>query len=221
MKAKLRRGLYAVTAPPRDGDLIAAAAAALRGGASTLQYRDKGGDRTRRREEAAALAALCRRHNALFIVNDDTELAREVGAGGVHLGRDDGAVAAARRVVGEEAVIGVSCYADLARAERAAAEGADYLAFGSLFPSATKPDAVRAPLDLPAEARRRTGLPVVGIGGIDADNIGRVAAAGIDAAAVISALFGADDVEAAARQLTAAFGSPICSHDNQGVDHAS
>ncbi len=211
-----RRGIYAITtSPPPAGDLSSAVAAALRGGVAMLQYRDKGRDHARRLGEVLRLRELCHRHGAPLIVNDDVALAAEAGADGVHLGRDDTPVASARRALGEEAVIGVSCYADLSRAERAAAEGADYIAFGSLFPSPTKPDAVRAPLDLPAEARRRTGLPVVGIGGIHAGNIDRVAAAGIDAAAVISALFGTDDIEAAARKLTAAYNS------NKGVDHAS
>ncbi|PWG62504.1 thiamine phosphate synthase [Sediminicurvatus halobius] len=201
------RGLYAITdsalQPPER--LVDAVAAAVRGGARVVQYRDKSADHARRRKEAAALAALCRQAGACFIVNDDIEFAAAVGADGVHVGRDDAELAAARARLGGEAIIGVSCYDDLERARRLAAAGADYLAFGSVFPSATKPDAVRAPLGLFREARAFTQLPLVAIGGIDAGNIAEVARAGADAAAVIRAVFGADDVEAAARRLAASF----------------
>lgn len=199
-------GLYAVTpAETPEGGLEAAVAAALRGGARVLQYRDKSGDRARRIAEANALARLARFHGATFIVNDDVDLAREVGADGVHLGRDDSDPVAARRRLGPAALIGVSCYGELDRALKAAARGADYVAFGSLFPSPTKPDAPRASLPLIGEARRRLRLPIVAIGGITLDNAATAAAAGVDALAVISALFASADIEAAARRFTAVF----------------
>ncbi|HEY5718860.1 MAG TPA: thiamine phosphate synthase, partial [Gammaproteobacteria bacterium] len=142
------RGLYAIT-DGRHGDaLLDPVDAVLRGGAVLVQYRDKSGDRPRRRAEATALLALCRRHRARLLINDDVELAAAVGADGVHLGRDDGSLAAARERLGPGALIGVSCYADPARARDAARAGADYLAFGSVHPSPTKPHAVRAPLEL-------------------------------------------------------------------------
>lgn len=200
-------GLYVITdatlQPPER--LVAAVAAALRGGARVVQYRDKSADHARRRDEAAALAALCRDAGACFIVNDDVGLTAAVGADGVHVGRDDAELAAARARLGPEALIGVSCYDDLERARRLAAAGADYLAFGSVFPSATKPEAVRAPLTLFRQARAFSDRPLVAIGGIDAGNIAEVGRAGADAAAVIRAVFGADDVEAAARRLAAEF----------------
>jgi len=200
-------GLYAITDPGLQppGQLVDAVAAALRGGARVVQYRDKSADHARRRREAAALAALCRDAGACFIVNDDPDLALAVGANGVHVGRDDADLAAARERLGPGALIGVSCYDDLERARRLAAAGADYLAFGSVFPSATKPDAVHAPLALFREARSFTDRPLVAIGGIEAGNVAEVARAGADAAAVIRALFAADDVEAAARRLAAGF----------------
>jgi len=200
-------GLYAITDPGLQppGQLVDAVAAALRGGARVVQYRDKSADHARRRREAAALAALCRDAGACFIVNDDPDLALAVGANGVHVGRDDADLAAARERLGPGALIGVSCYDDLERARRLAAAGADYLAFGSVFPSATKPDAVHAPLALFRQARSFTDRPLVAIGGIEAGNVAEVARAGADAAAVIRALFAADDVEAAARRLAAGF----------------
>ncbi len=164
------RGLYAITDPVLlpDERLLAGVAAAIRGGARLVQYRDKGRDRDRRLAQARALARLCSESDALLIVNDDPELAAEAGAHGVHLGRDDAPVAEARRLLGESAIIGVSCYADPARAERFAAE-ADYLAFGRFFPSRTKPDALPADPALLGDARR-LGRPLAAIGGITADN---------------------------------------------------
>ena len=136
----------------------------------------------------------------LFIVNDDAELAAEVGADGVHLGEGDGDVDVARLMLGPGPVIGVSCYDDLARARAMADAGADYLAFGSLYPSSVKPEARRASLELVGRARA-LGVRIVGIGGIDAGNAREVIEAGADAVAVISAVFAADDIEAAARGI--------------------
>ena len=200
-RAAALSGVYAVTQP--RADLEAAVAAVLRGGVRVVQYRDKGEDRQRRLDEAVALRRLCEGYGALLLVNDDIGLAEAAAAHGVHLGREDGAVAEARQRLGAGAWIGASCYDDLARARRLVAEGADYVAFGSIYPSPTKPDSQLAPMELLTRGREATGCPTVAIGGIDAANIGEVAAAGADAAAVVSALFGAEDPEAAARQLVA------------------
>lgn len=189
-------GLYAITNGPRP-DLIPAAAAALRGGAVLLQYRDKSRDALRRCEEATALQSLCRAHGALLVVNDDVELALACGARAVHLGEDDGDIAAARARLGGDAVIGVSCYDDLDRARQLAAAGADYLAFGAFFPSVTKPQARRAGLDL-LRASAALGLPRVAIGGIRPDNASPLIEAGADYLAVISDVFEAPDIAAAA-----------------------
>ncbi|MBK5937092.1 MAG: thiamine phosphate synthase [Halorhodospira halophila] len=200
-RASQLTGVYAVTQPRPD--LEDAVAAVLRGGVGIVQYRDKGDDGERRRREATALRRLCADADALFLVNDDVALAEAVGAHGVHLGRDDGSVTAARQRLGDAAWIGVSCYDDLERARRLVAEGADYVAFGSVFPSPTKPESGLAPMELLRTGREATGCPTVAIGGIDAGNLHEVAAAGADAAAVVSALFAAEDAEAAARQLVA------------------
>ncbi len=202
------RGLYLITAETLGGsaELLARARAGLAGGARVLQYRDKSADRERRLTEAMALARLCREAGACFIVNDDVELAAEVGADGVHLGRDDGDPGAARRRLGADAVIGVSCYDSLERARQAAAVGADYVAFGSFFPSPTKPHAVRPPLRLLTDAKAALALPVVAIGGIDADNAPQLIEAGADAVAVISSVFLADDPRREAERIARLFG---------------
>jgi thiamine-phosphate pyrophosphorylase len=198
-----RPGLYAITDGPRDG-LLAACEAALDGGAVLLQYRDKTRDATRRFAEARALVALCARFAVPLIVNDDVELAAAVRAAGVHLGKDDVDIASARRRLRANAIVGVSCYDSLERAHMLAAVGADYLAFGAFHPSPTKPNARKATLSLLRDAKA-FGLPLVAIGGITAENGGAIVEAGADYLAVISAVFGAKDVRAAARAFSALF----------------
>ncbi len=186
------RGLYAITPP----DLARVEAALASGALCALQYRAKDADAPRRLREARHLAQLCRAHGVSLIVNDDVELALAVDAAGVHLGRDDGDLAAARaRLPGR--LLGASCYDRPELARRAVAAGADYVAFGSVFDSPTKPAAVRAPLALFA---LDLGVPKVAIGGITLDNAPRVLAAGADCLAVITDLFDAADVAARARE---------------------
>lgn len=204
------RGLYAVTNGPRE-DLLAAAQAAIDGGTRLLQYRDKTNDAARRLHEARALAAVCARHDVPLIVNDDVELALACGAAGVHLGEHDGDVAAARAKLGRGAVIGVSCYDSLQRARDVASAGADYLAFGAFFPSRTKPHNRRATPQLLHDAKV-FGLPLVAIGGITADNASLLIEAGADLLAVVSAVFGAADMRAAARRFADLFDHSSRSH---------
>jgi thiamine-phosphate pyrophosphorylase len=200
------QGLYVITDRTLCGESIEQRVAeALRGGARIVQYRDKTADHQRRLREASLLARLCKSHDALFIVNDDIELARGCGADGVHLGKSDGGPAAARQVLGPDAVIGVSCYNAIERARKAQADGADYLAFGRFFPSASKPNAVRADLAVLETARRKLQLPLVAIGGITPENAPLLIEAGADMLAVIQAVFGQPDVEAASRAFSAQF----------------
>ena len=195
-------GLYAVTPDVDDAALLVAkVSAAISGGATMVQYRHKSAAPALRLEQARALAAACR-GRALFIVNDDASLAQAVGADGVHVGEDDGAVAEARAIVGVGRIIGVSCYNELARAQRMAAEGADYLAFGSFYASSVKPLARRATPALLHDARP-LGLPLVAIGGITAANAGALIRAGADAVAVISDLFDHDEAAAVSRAAAA------------------
>ena len=197
------RGLYVITDGPRP-DLLAVTRLALEGGARLLQYRDKTQDAARRHGEALALKALCIEFGVPMIVNDDVALARAVGADGVHLGEDDGDIAAARTALGAQAIIGVSCYDTIDRARALASAGADYIAFGAFFTSPTKPHARRASPDLLRQSAA-LGLPRVAIGGITPDNGGDLIDAGADYLAVISAVFGADDVRSAARRFADLF----------------
>jgi len=198
-------GLYAVTPDLEDtDDLAARVAAALAGGAAAIQYRNKTADATLKRAQALALARVQAIRGGLFIVNDDAALAVEAGADGVHIGMDDAGIADAREIVGPDRLVGVSCYNDLALATMAVADGADYVAFGSFFPSSVKPDARCASVELLGPARS-LGVPVVAIGGITAANTPALVRAGASAVAVITAVFHAADVEAAARAIANAF----------------
>ena len=199
------RGLYAVT--PDEADTARACSrveAALSGGARLLQYRNKTASQALRFEQASALLAVCRRHDVPLIVNDDVELAAQIGAEGVHLGRDDGDAASARARL-PHALIGVSCYNEIERALDAKRDGADYVAFGRFFASSTKPGDIRASLDLIAEAKRRVALPIVAIGGITLDNARPLVDGGVDALAVVAALFDSADVAASARRFAALY----------------
>lgn len=202
------RGLYAIT--PDDADharFVARVAQVLEGADAgrwaALQYRNKRADAPQRAAQARALAALARERGVPFIVNDDLELALAVNADGLHLGRQDGSLAEARRRLAGR-LLGASCHDSLEAARAAVADGADYVAFGAVYPSRTKPKAVRAPLGLFRDARA-LGVPLVAIGGIDADNATEVIRAGADAIAVISALFDAPDPAARARLLACLF----------------
>ncbi len=169
-----------------------------------IQYRDKSTDDQRRRHEAGALRELCVQYGAALIINDDLDLALAVGADGVHLGRDDAEPALARQMLGVQAVIGVSCYASLERAHWAQAQGADYVAFGSFYPSPTKPQAAQATLALLHRARAELRLPLVAIGGIRPAHVPALITAGADLVAVISGLQ-PGDAEAAARAYAVHF----------------
>ncbi len=185
------RGLYAIT--PEASDLERKVRPALEGGIALLQYRNKRGNRV----QAAAIVRMARDYGVPVIINDDVELALELDAAGAHLGRDDGELRAARRRLGER-LLGASCYDQLGRAQAAVQAGADYIAFGSVFPSPTKPQAVRAPLRLFGDAKA-LGVPLAAIGGITLENAPRLIAAGADLLAVITDLFDAPDIRARAR----------------------
>jgi thiamine-phosphate pyrophosphorylase len=199
-------GLYAVTPDVSDTpDLLAAAEAALAGGARLLQYRNKSASAALRFLQGRALLALCRKYQVPLIINDHLDLAVALDADGLHLGVEDGSLAAARARLGPEKILGASCYDRLELAQEAEQLGVDYVAFGSFCPSRVKPGAVCAPLAVLGSAKRRLSTPVMAIGGITPDNAPQLIAAGADGVAVISALFGADDVKLAARRFSALF----------------
>ena len=203
-------GLYAITEARLMPEpvFLARAEAALRGGARILQYRDKGDvvtDAPRRQRQAGALRELCAQYKALFVVNDDPRLAQAVGAPALHVGAGDVPLAALRAQFGRAILVGVSCYGSVRQAQEAAALGADYVAFGSFFASSSKPQAPVVSVDILTAARAVIDLPIVAIGGITEARGGALIAAGADALAVISGVFGAEDVEGAARRFTALF----------------
>ena len=181
------RGLYAITP---EGVDPAKVRHALEGGIALLQYRNKARDVA----HAKAVMALARQYGVPVIINDDVELALELNAGGAHLGRDDGDLSSARKKL-KGRLLGASCYNDVHLAKAAIAEGADYVAFGSVYASPTKPGAVRAPLSLFGES---LGVPLCAIGGITLANAPRLIAAGADLLAVISDVFEAPDIQARA-----------------------
>jgi thiamine-phosphate pyrophosphorylase len=188
---------------------------ALEAGVRVVQYRNKAAGAAERLRQATMLVRLVQSAGALALVNDRPDLAVATGADGVHLGRDDGDVRAARRVL-PDGLLGVSCYDALSRAEQAVADGADAIAFGSIYPSLTKPTAVRAPLDLLSVARSRWPTRrVIAIGGIDGGNIREVAEAGAHAAALISAVFDAGDPRGAAAHLVHLFNEGQRRHESQ------
>lgn len=200
------RGLYLVTPELADTDaLLGAVACVLSARPAIVQYRSKLVDPVLRREQASGLLALCRQARIPLVINDDLALALEIDADGAHLGRDDGDLAGARKALGPARILGASCYGEWARAEAAVAAGVDYVAFGAMFPSSTKPQAPLAPLEMLTRAKAEFGLPVAAIGGITLDNAPLLIAAGADLPAVISDVFSAPDPAARAAAYAGLF----------------
>jgi thiamine-phosphate pyrophosphorylase len=201
------RGLYAITdsALHSGTALEQAVTRAIAGGAKVIQYRDKSEDADRRHAEAAMLVRVCRPYGVPMIVNDDVELALLTDADGVHLGHDDANLSAARSRLGNDYIIGVSCYNHVELAEAAQHNGADYVAFGSMFSSTTKPDTTRAEIAIVESARGRIHVPIVAIGGITPGNGASLLDAGVDLLAVVRGVFGHDDPAASARQYAQLF----------------
>ena len=201
------RGLYAIidSNVVADDKLFTAAVQALQGGARILQYRNKQGDVERCYQQARTLRSVCDEHTAVLIINDDVELALRVAADGVHIGHDDADYQYCRQILGPAAIIGMSCYNQLDLALSSQQAGADYVAFGSFYPSATKPRAVRADLSLLTTARPQLDIPIVAIGGITIDNGAELIRLGADALAVINGLFNQPDITACAQHFDQLF----------------
>jgi thiamine-phosphate pyrophosphorylase len=203
------KGLYAITdekwTPARV--MPDAVESALAGGASVVQLRDKTSPLEELLPLADRVAELCHARGAIFIVNDRVDLAERCHCDGVHLGRDDCDFREARKRLGNR-IIGVSCYNDLERALEFQDAGADYVAFGSFFPSPTKPDAAKADIELLARAKDVLHVPVCAIGGISLDNVGMLIAGGADMVAVISALWGCGSIMERAAAFSEKFRTP-------------
>jgi len=203
MNNRSLRGLYVIADAQTLGDtgLADKVAAAIKGGAAIVQYRDKRPHQDQMEANARQLLDLCQEHRVTFIVNDAVELAARIGAHGVHLGKDDLGVKQARALLGARTLIGVSCYDEFPRAELAEKLGADYIAFGRFYPSATKPLAVQAEIELLHRARSHIHVPVCAIGGITVDNGGALIQAGADMLAVVQGVFGESDITLAAQKF--------------------
>ncbi|MCC2597070.1 thiamine phosphate synthase [Pusillimonas sp. MFBS29] len=207
------RGLYGVTPEWDDTDkLLAAIAAAANGGMKALQWRRKTASPDDGLAQARQVVRICQQLNVVSIINDDWRLAALLNADGVHLGREDGSLVQAREALGHDKIIGCSCYDQPALARQALASGVDYIAFGAMYPSRVKPDAVRATLEHIEQGRMlaecndaRPRAAVVAIGGITAENARPVVHAGADSIALISGLFDSSDIQATAAQCAALF----------------
>jgi len=204
------RGLYAITPCSSfqslsTSELLARTRQVLEGGARIIQYREKQHPAELQQEQASKIKLLCEEYGVMLLINDDVSLAEAIEADGVHLGQDDTSLYEARRRLGREAIIGISCYNQLDLARQAEEEGADYVAFGRFFPSSSKPNAVQADVDLLKQALSELSIPVTCIGGITPDNAKLLVSAGADMLAVIEGVFGAENIAEASRQITRMF----------------
>lgn len=199
-------GLYAITPDLNDtGELLEKTRQALTGGARLVQYRNKSANSVLLREQAGLMRQLCNEFRVPLIINDHIDLVIAVDADGVHVGREDAGVVEARKHLGKNKIVGASCYNDLERAQRAEQEGADYVAFGAFFASATKPDTVSVSEYMMGQAKQEISIPIVGIGGIQLNNARQVIASGCAAVAVCGDLFRNDNVTTQAMRFTQLF----------------
>ena len=199
-------GLYAITDPTLlpGKSLLPGVESALRGGCRLIQYRDKTASETELLKSALSLKDLCLDYQARLIINDDLDLCLRVKADGVHLGKTDGNIIAARKRLGAEKILGVTCHSDLDYAQQSIIQGVDYCAFGRIFTSKTKPNAPRCSSETLTEASN-LDIPVVAIGGVTVENAHTLVATKIHNIAVIHGLFGQTDIEASARVFSSLF----------------
>ncbi len=206
---KILKGLYAITDPELMGaDLVAKAEQAILGGIKILQYRNKTASLEQQEQEANTLARLCNEHDVIFIINDNVELAIKVNADGVHLGQKDTQLQQARKLLGKNKIIGVTCNNKIEFAQTAQEQGADYVAFGRFFNSLTKASAPHAELSLLSEARKQITVPIAAIGGITPESAPLLLNEGVDMLAVIQGIFGQTDILKATRQFVEIIDSP-------------
>lgn len=201
-------GVYAITDPilmPDDGALLHAVEQALLGGAALIQYRNKPASPDVRERQAGALQSLCSSFDTPLLINDDVELCLRTGAAGVHLGQQDCSLPEARRRLGPDAIIGISCHARQELALAAQRDGASYVAMGRFFPSQTKPEAPASTLDDLRQIRLHLHVPLVAIGGVNAENGASLVNAGADMLAAIHYLFSTPCVEQRTREMNRLF----------------
>ncbi len=200
-----KKGLYAITQTENlsDSTILSHVQAALDGGIEVLQYRDK--RPVRSISLAENLLRLCHQNHIPLIINDDIDLCEQIGADGVHLGKDDGGIQTARAKLGQKAIIGISCYNDLGKAVAMQSVGADYIAFGRFFPSSSKPLASPAQLETLRLAKQQIHIPIVAIGGILPENGQTLLQAGADILAVIGGIFNQENPKLAVQQFQKIF----------------
>jgi len=199
------QGLYVITDSNLipDARFIQSVEQAIIGGAKIIQYRNKRPEQYI--EQAIAIKNLCQQYQIPLIINDDIQLAKQIGADGVHLGKDDSKLAIARNVLGNKAIIGISCYNEISLAKQAISGGATYVAFGRFFNSLTKPHATPCDINVLRQARKNFTCPIVAIGGINPNNGSTLITAGADCLAVINGVFGQPDITAAAQKYAQLF----------------
>ena len=196
------QGLYVIADAEYHlkNDMISKTAEVLTAGANIIQYRDKVNSISEQIAVAQKLRELTSKHESLLIVNDHIEVAKSCNADGVHLGKDDASILQARNQLGNEKIIGASCYASFENAAPAIRASADYIAFGSFFPSPTKPNAPKASVELLKRAKKEFSTPICAIGGITLENAHDVVGAGADMIAVISSIFNASSPSRAVQE---------------------
>lgn len=196
------KGLYAITPDQKDNDLLTyQVEQAIKGGVKLIQYRAKSLAIEQKKLQAIAIKDLCDKYSVRLIVNDDAKLASNLDAFGVHLGKQDENIDNARKILGPDKCIGVSCYDSITRAKKLCKKPINYIAFGAFFPTTTKPNVPIAALDLISKARKFCNLPIVAIGGITLDNISILLDNNIKAVALISSIFKADNIEITTREF--------------------
>ena len=204
---KSLKGIYGITddALLPESKLDFAVEEAIKSGCRVIQYRSKITDWKARVRQAESLRLLCEQYQVPLIINDNVELCNEVDADGVHLGKQDSSFEQARVQLSADKIIGITCHDSVVAAVSAEEAGADYVAFGRFFPSETKPNASPAPIELLTEAKKKLSIPIVAIGGINAENGAALIAAGADMLAVINAMFADESVAQRTTELVALF----------------
>lgn len=206
MKHRKINGLYGITPDGMEtAELIAKTEQILAGGAQLIQYRNKNADKDLRTQQAVALLQLCRRYGVPMIVNDHLDLTMEIDAEGIHVGKHDTNVAAARQQLGRDKIIGSSCYNEFELALLAESQGADYAAFGAFYPTSTKQNTVVAPQGILSQAKNSLNVSIICIGGINQTNALPLIKNGADAVAVSNALYQAADIYKTAQSLSQLF----------------
>jgi len=208
-KTERLKGLYVITDRPmcleRSMSVDKLVTLAVTGGARIIQYRNKQSPSAVRLYEAAILAKLCKQLDAIFIINDDVDIALEVDADGVHLGQEDLNITEARKRLGQDKIIGITCHNDLQLAREAEQASADYVALGRFFSSSSKPSAPPATLETLRHAVNELSIPVCAIGGITTENAPELIKHGAQMLAVINGVFGAWNVSKAAKSYVNLF----------------